>query len=109
VAKGNADIFMTLTGYDNDNDKNKISLTTLNYFIVPQSSLHVFRNPSETEDLILIAFHSKDVPVTASLDKSLLFYGNPLIQSNMIKKDLQPVTPNGLETIRLRELPLFKY
>ena len=75
ICKGNANMYMTLPGYNNTNEKNKVALTARNYFFVPKASQHVICNSSSTNTLDFIVFFSDDTHKMISLSESLLFFG----------------------------------
>jgi oxalate decarboxylase len=98
VYEGNADIYMTITGYNNNN--NKISLKPEDYFFVPCASQHVIKNTSSTSPLKIVAFFSNDTHEYYSLNQGLLFFGDALIQNNLITNQLEPMKRSTYKTMK---------
>lgn len=106
VYEGNAEIYMTIPG-QNNND-NKVLLQRDNYYFVPSATQHVIRNSSSTSVLKIAAFYSNDTFEYYSLDQGLLFFGDPIIQSNLITNKMKPLGRSKYKTLKKISKKLFK-
>jgi oxalate decarboxylase/phosphoglucose isomerase-like protein (cupin superfamily) len=106
IYEGNAEIYMTIPGQNNNN--NKVSLQKENYYFVPSATQHVIRNSSSTSILKIAAFYSNDTFEYYSLNQGLLFFGEPIIQSNLITNKMKPLGRSKYKTFKKITQRLFK-
>lgn len=106
IYEGNAEIYMTIPGQNNNN--NKVLLQRENYYFVPCATQHVIRNSSSTSILKIAAFYSNDTFEYYSLNQGLLFFGEPIIQSNLITNKMKPIGRSKYQTLKRISKKLFK-
>lgn len=100
VYNGNADIYMSMSGFNNTNDKNKISIKSHEYYFVPKGTPHTIRNSSNNSNLEMIVYYSDDIIEHVSLGPSLLFFGEGIIQDSFITNKLVQAKKSKSKTIK---------
>jgi len=86
IFKGEADIYMSIPNYNNDNDNNKLSVKAYEYAFVPAATPHSIRNTSKSNNLEIVVFLSSEDAKQVHLGNSLLFFGDSIIQQSFVTR-----------------------